>query len=332
MLDQFTSNGSKFGHHSCSMQSYRINTHHSIIATHISPEGSCNLSCKYCSVHKRKSVRIKLKVIEKYVEDLLERGLKAVVLTGGGEPLLYPNIKELLKFLFEKRLEVGIITNGTLFESVSDSLLKQCSWIRVSINRLDPNKGYSVVPSSEVRKVVTMGLSVLYDGDDELLKWAVTNREGMNAQYVRVVCNCLRRGKELEREWKAAKSAVERLGDEKTFFQGRKHLSPIVRKCHLGNFRPYLSEVIHPETEEPGSVFACDSIPLHNSQGKFHTYWSLCPASRILDYLDGDIEQGFSPVSDCNGCLFGGHVEMIQDFLHSGKFPERKQVEHPNFI
>jgi organic radical activating enzyme len=332
LLDQFTSNGSKFGHHSCSMQSYRINTHHSIISTHISPEGSCNLNCKYCSVHRRKPTRIKLKVIEKYVEDLLERGLKAVVLTGGGEPLLYPKIEDLLKFLFEKRLEVGIITNGTLFDKVSDELLKQCSWIRVSINRLDPSKGYSWVPSEEVRKSVTFGLSVLYDNDDALLKFAIDNREKVNAQYVRVVCNCLARGEKLEKKWKIAKDAVERLGDDRTFFQGRKHLSPIMSKCHLGHFRPYLSEIVHPETGEPGSVFACDSIPLHNSQGRFHTYWSLCPASRVLDYLDDDIEQEFMPVSDCNGCLFSEHNEMIQDFLHSGEFPERKQIGHPNFI
>jgi hypothetical protein len=89
--------------------------------------------------------------------------------------------------------------------------------------------------------------------------------------------------------------------------------------------------VIYPLTCEAGVVFACDSIPLHNSQGYFNTKWALCPPSHILDYLDGDIKVDFA-AGECNGCLFSTHNEMISDFLNDLKFPKRRPTQHANFI
>ena len=52
--NKYTSTGIKFWRHKSAMVSYRCGEPETIISTHISPEGRCNLSCPYCSVSRRK--------------------------------------------------------------------------------------------------------------------------------------------------------------------------------------------------------------------------------------------------------------------------------------
>ena len=86
MLDRFTSTGSKWWSESNrgAMENYRRGDPRTVISTHISPEGACNLKCPYCSVTYRDThQRIALPIVKQYVLDLRSRGLKAVILTGG---------------------------------------------------------------------------------------------------------------------------------------------------------------------------------------------------------------------------------------------------------
>ena len=99
---RYTSTGIKFWGHQEQMESYREGTGHTVISTHISPTSRCNLNCSYCSVKKRERVHeIELDTIKDYVGKLKTRGLKAVILTGGGEPTSYPQFNELVKYLHE---------------------------------------------------------------------------------------------------------------------------------------------------------------------------------------------------------------------------------------
>lgn len=336
MHDQYTSTGSKFGHHLDSFDSHFCGEGNSVISTHIAPEGGCNLTCSYCSVHNRKNVRIKFDTIMKYVDDLITRGLKAVILTGGGEPMAYPGIEFLLKSLVERGLEVGLITNGTLFHKVSDCVLKQLTWIRVSINKFEGFEERIKMPSLEVRETITLGLSMVYDSsigqEKDLLLYALALKRKYRAKYLRVVTNCLLRGEEYEGKRKVAINAMKVWGDDQTFFQGRHHQAPDALTCKMGYFRPYLSEVVHPETSQPGAVFPCDSIPLHHSQGYFDTHWSICSPSQILDYLDGKIKNKFRP-HECEGCLFTQHVELIDQYGDGRPMPVVEGTEeHVNFV
>ena len=102
---KYTSTGIKFWRHQDELIAYKKGEGNTIISTHISPEGSCNLSCSYCSVSKRaKNERIELSVIKDYVEKLKKRGLKAVILTGGGEPTLYPYFNELVNEIMDPKI------------------------------------------------------------------------------------------------------------------------------------------------------------------------------------------------------------------------------------
>jgi uncharacterized radical SAM superfamily Fe-S cluster-containing enzyme len=134
----FTSTGIKFWRHQEQMLNYKNGNPNSVVSTHISPEGACNLKCPYCSVTYRKnSSRIEFDVIKDYVTKLKSRGLKAVILTGGGEPTMYKYFNELIRWLKQQDLSVALITNGTNARLVNDDVWGMFSWVRVSVNLFD---------------------------------------------------------------------------------------------------------------------------------------------------------------------------------------------------
>ena len=74
---KYTSTGIKFWRHQEQMINYKNNNPNSVVSTHISPEGACNLKCPYCSVTYRDThSRIPLDTIKNYVLNLKKIGLK----------------------------------------------------------------------------------------------------------------------------------------------------------------------------------------------------------------------------------------------------------------
>ena len=77
---KFTSTGVKFWRHQEQLFNYKNNNPSTVISTHISPEGACNLKCPYCSVTYRDThTRIPMDIIQDYVLKLKTLGLKAVI-------------------------------------------------------------------------------------------------------------------------------------------------------------------------------------------------------------------------------------------------------------
>ena len=189
---KYTSTGIKFWKHPNQMNEFKDDGKNTIISTHISPEGSCNLNCSYCSVKKRsKTHRIELNTIKDYIEKLMTRGLKAVIITGGGEPLLYPHINELTQWIKEKGLSLALITNGTCTDKLDDWSV--FSWVRVSINEIPNWKERISLPVDKISKDTTIGCSYIIDTDRliEIKDDLSFMLDKLNAEYLRLLPNCL---------------------------------------------------------------------------------------------------------------------------------------------
>jgi radical SAM protein with 4Fe4S-binding SPASM domain len=80
---------------------------------------TCNLRCVYCYAASGKPLENELTLIE--IEDAVEQaaqlGAKKIIVLGGGEPLLYPQLLEVLDCIVNKNLVVDLFTNGTLITS-----------------------------------------------------------------------------------------------------------------------------------------------------------------------------------------------------------------------
>jgi len=348
MEHKFTSTGIKFWNHSNQMLSYKTGGSNTIISTHVSPEGSCNLKCPYCSVTQRNThSRIGLEVIQDYIEKLQTRGLKAVILTGGGEPTSYKYINELVNWLkYDRNLSVALITNGTLSNRLNPKSWQAFSWVRVSINLFDGWQDRISIPMEFLDKDCIVGASMVFTIEHqsfsekyidrlEMLRKVSDLTSKFNAKYIRILPNCLLNQNNLILIHNSINKILVELNDPRFFHQHKLHSAPKCSTCHQSYFRPYLSEEIFIENGEPGAVYPCDSIVLNNVNERFSSKYQLCHAKDILDYLDKKIKAKFNPTVDCKGCVFTSNVNMLDDWKNGkiDKFNEPKvDINHDEFV
>ena len=67
---------------------------------------ACNLHCVYCYANagSKDGNELSLEEVMDAIEQARALGARKVVVLGGGEPLLYPEIRRVLDYLSEKRL------------------------------------------------------------------------------------------------------------------------------------------------------------------------------------------------------------------------------------
>jgi len=59
--------------------------------------------------------------------------------TGGGEPLLNPVCPQIIEYIKSKKLDVALITNGSLINKENANIiLKNCTWVRISLDAGSP--------------------------------------------------------------------------------------------------------------------------------------------------------------------------------------------------
>jgi organic radical activating enzyme len=338
---KYTSTGIKFWRHQEQMFNYKNGDPGTVISTHISPEGSCNLKCPYCSVTYRDThSRLDMDTIKRYVTNLKKRGLKAVILTGGGEPTSYKHFNELVRWLKSENLSVALITNGTLSRRIEDDVWKMFSWIRVSINVFGKWVQKISLPLHKIDfENTVVGCSMVYTVEHELsdevmndrvalLKKAGIVADNCGAKYIRLLPNCLLDQYDLLRQHKSLDNTLAELGDTRFFHQYKVHGAPQTPKCHQSYFRPYLSEEIDVASGKPGTVYPCDSVVLNDGYQHFAEEYQLCHADDILEYIDGNIQQRFNAKTRCTGCVFTENVNMLDDWI-SGKVDRFNEFKEP---
>lgn len=98
----------------------------------------CNNDCPYCfGFRDRQAHReaVDRKFIERVLRQIAAAGGKAVTFTGGGEPLLHPDVLYAVRLAKRLKLDVGFITNGlALTPAAARVLLRSAVWVRVSID------------------------------------------------------------------------------------------------------------------------------------------------------------------------------------------------------
>jgi len=114
----------------------------------ISPTDVCNQKCGWCFTVTARASKYSLSpdLLRKYIDEFISKGGISVVISGGGEPLLYKAIYEeisefdglsILNYCIKKRLVVGLITNGANLKKVTKSVdIKKLAFIRISLDSL----------------------------------------------------------------------------------------------------------------------------------------------------------------------------------------------------
>jgi organic radical activating enzyme len=332
MLDEYTSTGKKFLRHRSQIEQYIKIEPRTIISTHISPEGSCNLNCSYCCQSKRKrNSRIDLMTIRKYIQIVHSLGCKSVILTGGGEPTVYPKFMDILgslEYLYPK-MQYALITNGTRIEQMRLWRVP-FEWIRISINNTPVWIDRFNSISQRFPEGCTVGLSMVYAGSNkrfsptDILKFA----DQVKAEYIRIIPDTTLCNKDLKEENKIIKNWLGlHSNDQRFMIQTKSHKAPDQSICHQSYFRPFLSEL------KGGTIFPCDSICLNKTTGYFDEKYALCKPLEIREYLNKkSIFQSFDAHKDCSGCVFTNNINMLDGFLSDPPEYLTEPIKHENFI
>lgn len=100
----------------------------------INPTNTCPMKCEFCSFKNMdRNVEIDYKQLCLMIDELCDLGMRAVTLTGGGDPLAYSHINDLIDYLYVKKITIGIVTNGLLINNVLGQL-HQVKWCRISLS------------------------------------------------------------------------------------------------------------------------------------------------------------------------------------------------------
>src|SRR5580704_16028291 len=87
-------------------------TSHPIMA-HIIPIRRCNLSCTYCNEYDDFSKPVPVDVMIGRINQLADLGTSIITLSGG-EPLLHPELEDIIAAMRRRGVLAGMITNGYL--------------------------------------------------------------------------------------------------------------------------------------------------------------------------------------------------------------------------
>lgn len=83
------------------------------INVHLIPIRRCNLACAYCNEYDDFSKPVPLAELKKRVDRLAALGT-AILTISGGEPLLHPELDQLVRHIRRRGIIAGLITNGYL--------------------------------------------------------------------------------------------------------------------------------------------------------------------------------------------------------------------------
>jgi MoaA/NifB/PqqE/SkfB family radical SAM enzyme len=116
-----------------------ISTRHPIMA-HIIPIRRCNLSCTYCNEYDDHSKPVDTAIMVSRIDRLADLGTGIVTLSGG-EPLLHPELDDIIRAMRRRGVIAGMITNGYLLTPDRVQRLNQAGLdhLQISIDNVMPD-------------------------------------------------------------------------------------------------------------------------------------------------------------------------------------------------
>jgi MoaA/NifB/PqqE/SkfB family radical SAM enzyme len=111
-----------------------------LVQAHIVPIRRCNLDCGYCNEYDDFSKPIALEEMKRRIDNLHRLGTTLITISGG-EPLLHPELDEIIAHIRSHGIMAGMITNGYLLVPERIQRLNRAGLdhLQISIDNLMPD-------------------------------------------------------------------------------------------------------------------------------------------------------------------------------------------------
>ena len=117
-----------------------VSTDHPFLV-HIIPMRRCNLDCTYCNEFDDTSKPVPLDELKKRLDILADMGT-SVITVSGGEPLMHPELDEVIRHIRRRGMIAGLITNGFFLNKERIERLNEAGLehLQISIDNVVPDE------------------------------------------------------------------------------------------------------------------------------------------------------------------------------------------------
>jgi hypothetical protein len=267
--------------------------------------------------------------------------LRGLILSGGGQPNIWPHFEEFVEWLGQLDISLGLITNG-FPAKVSDDIYQHFDWVRISVTPENASPFYPqgkfnlqrIPQTLKHNPDITLGLSYVYGPwtEDEILSRLESAAQAWGADYVRLLTDCnLSRDIQL-RSHQALAERLFALGLIKEDGTPTGHIFHQLKyhgtqqeaddlwdegQCHLQSFNVFWDTTGH-EDAGYSSCYPCDSVTVlaeeitgePGSDGqlperKFNSdKWGTVKNTQVQKLFTEPVKQFFDPRKQCSACLF----------------------------
>ncbi|MBL4838076.1 MAG: hypothetical protein JKY34_10910 [Kordiimonadaceae bacterium] len=388
----FTATGIKLAHHWPIFAKLKETGYGSIIRATLTLHQVCSSNCPFCStIMRNRSDSISLEEAKAFVTDLYEGQaaynrthfpdhnaaykkltghdirLRGLILSGGGQPNLWPHFKEFVAWLSGLDIDLGLITNA-FPKKIDENIYTHFKWVRLSVTPPEASAFYpdgqfekQYIPKTLLHsKDITTGLSYVYgpwteDTDLTRLSDALGN---LGFTYCRLLTDCnLSRSAQLcahqdLSDRLLALDLIDKKGNPKTgiFHQLEYHGTPEEAQelwadgqCYLQSYNVFWDTTGHEENGD-SHCYPCDSVTVlaeENSDGAVDASercfnpekWGTVTSKNIADLYSKPLHPFFDPKGICSSCLFMQNNRAVQQLIEEKPDPSTLDatVEHINF-
>jgi MoaA/NifB/PqqE/SkfB family radical SAM enzyme len=117
-----------------------VHTAHPLLVQ-IIPIRRCNIDCGYCNEYDKVSAPVATDVMTRRIDKLAELGT-SVVAFSGGEPMLHPDLDDLIRHIRRRGMMAGLITNGYFLVPKRIEALNAAGldFLQISVDNVEPDE------------------------------------------------------------------------------------------------------------------------------------------------------------------------------------------------
>ncbi len=284
------------------------------------PTNKCNLKCGFCSCSEEdRNVEMDKQTALEIIDVLESLGTVAVTITGGGEPLLHPDIKTIIEYFTFSGIAVGLVTNGLKLDVLGDTW-GEVTWCRISHDDdriFYDHYGKNLAAIIKDHPEVDWSFSHVVSPNPNfaVIKRVIEFANENGFKHVRLVADLLQYDKVDLNKVKEFLEFEDVL-DNKVIYQDRNapvHGGP----CRISCLKPVIGA--------DARVYPCCGVQyaLEKPSRKLAEIFSLGDALNLGEIVEQYSGQGFDGII-CRRCYYSGYNEVLGALM--------TEVAHADFV
>jgi len=272
------------------------------------------MHCSYCCFKNRKDkvLEMPFDVLKEGIFQFYSLGVRAVEITGGGEPTLYPYINQALRLLDELGIYIGMNTNAV--DSQFVRCWDLCEWVRVSLNTLDYYDSINTSPILDSGAYIS-GCYIWNDKSTEAILDKVIRFADDNQVVCRIAPDCIKPLVEIDRSVDQLRDLLLKCDSEYVF------LSDFNIDTTRHNHKCYI-HMIKPCFYTDGYIYPCPSMELaHEHDHRMNERYRVCRYNEVVDFYQSEKPYEIKELT-CSYCKYAKQQIVLEDVLTKTIFNE----------